>query len=202
MIDLAYLQAKIKKRLGTTYVNDTHNPSAIIEYINDAIEKISETILRNNFVLTYELVTTATGLTFSIPLQHSTKQIFQGDTELIQGIDWVLGSEALNHTTKIAVHHDTIVFPTAWASTYTILYRWVPTLVAADSPSTYQINLPRPYARAIVPLACYFAFLDVKQSEMAAEQLSFYKEEIVSIAGAFMDPDENRPKRIWANHKF
>jgi len=31
---------------------------------------------------------------------------------------------------------------------------------------------------------------------MAAEQLSFYKEEIVSIAGAFMDPDENRPKRI------
>ena len=76
MIAYTDIEAKIKKRLGTTYVNDTHNAAAIKEYVNDAIEKISETILRNNFIYEYELTTTGDKNEYAIPIQHSTKQIF------------------------------------------------------------------------------------------------------------------------------
>lgn len=63
----------------------------------------------------------------------------------------------------IAVYPEKIVFPTAPDEDYTILYRGTPTLVTTDSPSTYQINMPSAYRKAIAPLACYYAFRDVKK---------------------------------------
>ena len=95
-----------------------------------------------------------------------------------------------------------MVFPTKAIGEFTLLYRGTPTLVDPNSPETSQINMPSAYRRAIVPLACYYAFRDVKDNVAAAEQLQFYKEEISTIAGAFVDPDENRPKRLSANHRF
>lgn len=203
MISYADIESEVSERLGTTYSNDTHNPAKIRRYINDAIEKMSETIFRDNFIFEYTFTATGDRNSYDIPIQHSTKQIFADSTEIYQGSDWCLGKDRLNYPGQIAVYPDSIYLPTATnTGTYTILYRGVPWLLDSNDPSTTSIDLPRPYRRAIVPLAAYFGFLWVKQTDMATEQLVFYKEEIGSIAGAFMDPNENTPKRISSKHHF
>jgi len=124
MIDYAYLEAGVRTRLGETFVNDPANPSAMVDAINDAIEHISETIFRDNFILEYTFTATGDRTTYSIPIQHSTKQIFSGDDELIEGEQWVMSKDRLNNRSKISVGVDTITFPSSTETRpFTILNR-------------------------------------------------------------------------------
>lgn len=202
MINFAEIDAWVQRILGVTHVNDAHNPAARIKYINFAIQKISETIFRNNFIFTYIFTTDWTRLEYPLPVQFSTKQIFADGVELFENRDWVMWKDALKCPDKIAIHAEKIVFPIADAKEYQILYRGNPAKITTDDPSTTQIDMPSSYEKAIIPLACYYAFRDVKDSSAAAEQLSFYKEEISTVAWAFMDPNENNPKRMSGNHYF
>lgn len=202
MINFAEIDSWVKTILWVTHVNDAHNPAARIKYINFAIQKISETIFRNNFIFTHTFNTDWVRLEYPLPVQFSTKQIFADSVELFERRDWVLWKDALSHPSLIAIYPEKIVFPVADAKEYKILYRGNPAKISTDDPSTTQIDMPSSYEKAIIPLACYYAFRDVKDSESAAEQLNFYREEISSVAWAFMDPNENTPKRMSGNYKF
>ena len=76
MISYQDLDADITTILGSSYVNDAHNPAARIKYINFAIQKISESIFRNNFIFEYTVHATGDKTEYPLPTQHSTKQIF------------------------------------------------------------------------------------------------------------------------------
>ena len=203
MINFKEVLPGIQENLWDSYVNDAATPWKIIGAFNDAVEYIAETVLRDSFIFEYTFTATGDRNEYTLPVIFSLRDIQQWDVFLKKDIDWVHWEDKNIYDDKVAVGRDKIWLPDSTDTRiYTIQYRGTPTRVDADVESTFSVNLPRNFQKALEPLTAHFIFKKAKQYDYANAAFSDYLAMIDGTKWAFHNRHEKTVQRMSSNHKF
>lgn len=197
MIDYEEVLAEVKSRVGLTHAKTANDDGKLCTAIGDAIEFVSQELLRTGFVFSYAFTTEANKTVYQIPVQYSTRDLYINGEKMTQESDWVLHTETQGNEDKFIISAESITVPAdTGVKAILIEYRGVPPLPKHGDKTTYRINLPRNYKKTLVPRAAYYAFLNNRMQKEADQQLGNFDRELPSVAGAFINPDEKRIKRV------
>lgn len=190
-------------RLWTSFSSDKVTPNVLSKATNKAIEYMAERVLGPDFIFDYSFTGDGATLEFNLPGVFAIYDIYSGYTRLEEQVDWIFQEDNLNHSDKIYITKDKIVFPEAPTGTITIKYRGLPTLVDDNIPSTYSINLPSTLAKSLEPLTAWFIFVSpLRQLELAGIEFAEYTNMIGGYKMSSVQRSARRPDRISSNHRF
>jgi hypothetical protein len=159
--------------------------------------------LRDSFIFEYTFTATGDRSEYTLPVIFSLRDIQQGDVFLKRDTDWVLWEDKNIHEDKIAIGRDKIRLPDSTdTNTYTIQYRGTPSKVVAEDESTFSVNLPQNFQKALEPLTAHFIFKKAKQYDFANAAFMDYQTMIDGTKGAFHNRHEKTIQRMSSNHKF
>jgi hypothetical protein len=203
MIAYQVVDSELQTILWAISWDVAHGPEKRRQYINDAIEEISESGILRFLILRYDFTTTGDRNIYTTPVQFSTVALFRDGKMLVENQDWVRDSLAEEYPDLISIWTEDIIFPDSTdTSAYTLKYRWSPILLSTDDPSTASIVLPANFKKALVPLAASYGFRQQNNAESGAIKYGEYINHINRLKGAFVNRSERNPTRVSSGHRF
>lgn len=204
MIAYQVVDSEVQTLLWAIGDDSVHGPAKRRQYINDAIEEISESGILRFLILRYDFTTTGDKNIYTTPVQFSTVALFRNGKMLVENQDWVRDSLAEEYPDLISIWTEDITFPDATdASEYTLKYRGSPTLSSTDDPSTFNIWLPSNFKKALVPLAACYWFRSQNNDESADKKYNDYlNNHTPRLKAAFQNRSERNPTRVSSRHPF
>lgn len=203
MIAYQEVDSELQTILWAIWSDAPHGPEKRRQYINDAIEEISESWILRFLILRYEFSTTGDKNIYTTPVQFSTIALFRNGKMLEENVDWVRDSLSEEYPDLISIWTEDITFPDSTdANDYVLKYRWAPTLSSSDDASTASIAYPSNFKKALVPLAASYWFRQQNNAESGAIKYNEYINHITRLKGTFVNRSERNPTRTSSRHKF
>ena len=203
MIAYQQIDSELQTVLWSIMGDTPHGPEKRRQYINDAIEQISESWIFRFLILRHEFSTTWDRSIYTTPVQYSTIALFRNGRKLEENVDWIRDSLAEDFPHLIAIWTEDITFPDPNdTADYVLKYRWAPTLSSSDDSSTAVIQLPSNFKKSIVTLAAAYGFREQNNEESAVIRDRDYEKKLLSLRGVFINRSENNPTRVSSQHKF
>ncbi len=203
MIAYQDVDSELQTILWAISSDSPHGPEKRRQYINDAIEEISESGILRFLVLRHEFTTTGDRSIYTTPVQFSTIALFRNGKMLWEGYDWIRESLSEEYPDLISIWTEDITFPDSTdANEYILKYRGSPTLSSSDDVSTANIGYPKNFKKALVALAAAYGFMAQNNKESKDIWYSEFEKKITKLTGAFVNRSERNPTRPSSRHHF
>lgn len=187
MISAEILSQEIKTELWSYFSNEGHKDTAIVRYINAAVQYVS--ILKNFSFNQYDTTVTVVEWTesYDIPYQIETFFIKRSWEE----VEFWNFQDFHRWDTEIWIYWEK--FLCRIPGVYTIFYRgYAPQITKLDD----SIDIPSHFKDAIFVWALHFWYKDIKAYSKATENMNIFKWMVNDYATREWNPAPNKTKRL------